>query len=59
MMLILAYDSYLKKRLSSDSCQKCPKRLSATKNHDSYKKNECIPCYVSFVSLYIPYILLV
>ena len=38
MMLILAYDSYFeKKRLSSDSCHKCPKRLSATKNHDHHK----------------------
>ena len=42
MMLILAYDSYFEKKDSSDSCQKMPKRLSAPKNHDSYKKNECI-----------------
>ena len=37
MMLILAYDAYLKKD-SSDACQKGPKRLSGTKHHDAYKK---------------------
>ena len=40
MMLILAYDAYFLKRLSSDACQKGPKRLSGTKHHDAYK-NEC------------------
>ena len=39
MMLILAYDSYfLKKKTLKWFLSKRPKRLSATKNHDSYKE---------------------